>query len=259
MRSALSPMRRRTIERKPWRRVALCTHHSSGLTRPCTTISPRPQAPVTSTTSREPLSVSSVKITPAQARSLRTIFWTPTESATSVVRDAVLGAIHDRAVGEERGHAGANGAVERRPAAHVQVGLVQPREGGARQILGGGAAAHRHIGIALTGRRRQTRVGRERGSRDLRRQRRIGDAPAQRGAGRRHGRRVRRVQARQRRVHGLVQARHAQVMTEGLGGQREAVRNAHTRRRERPQQLARTRRSCRRRAAARRARPRAAA
>jgi hypothetical protein len=76
-------MSRRRIGRNPRARVGLCTVISSGLTWPLTTVSPSPHDPVISTTSRNPDSVSSVNITPADARSLRTIFCTPTDSATA--------------------------------------------------------------------------------------------------------------------------------------------------------------------------------
>lgn len=50
---------------------------------PCTTVSPRPHAPVTMHTSGKPLSVSSVKMTPLAPTSERTIFCTPADSATA--------------------------------------------------------------------------------------------------------------------------------------------------------------------------------
>ena len=67
---------------KPAFAVDLWIQNSSGLTRPFTTDSPSPQDPSTTTTPRKPLSVSSVNIVPAHPRSLRTIRWMPTESAT---------------------------------------------------------------------------------------------------------------------------------------------------------------------------------
>jgi len=67
--------------RKPARRVGLNTQYSSGLTAPCTTFSPRPQAPVMVTASLKPDSVSMENITPAEAKSERTIFCTPMDRA----------------------------------------------------------------------------------------------------------------------------------------------------------------------------------
>ena len=61
----------------------LKTWYSSGSTLPLTTFSPSPQAASITTTLSKPVSVSIENITPAPARSDRTIFWTPIESATS--------------------------------------------------------------------------------------------------------------------------------------------------------------------------------
>ena len=60
----------------------LNTRHSSGFTTPFTTFSPSPHAPVSITSDRNPVSVSSVNATPAAPTSLRTICCTPTDSAT---------------------------------------------------------------------------------------------------------------------------------------------------------------------------------
>ena len=60
----------------------LKTRNSSGVTAPWTTFSPSPQAPVMTTRSRNPVSVSMENMTPALSLSERTIFCTPTESAT---------------------------------------------------------------------------------------------------------------------------------------------------------------------------------
>ena len=54
------------------------------------------------TTSRKPESVSSVNMTPLAPRSLRTMCCTPTDSATCVVVEALVHAIGDRAVVEQR-------------------------------------------------------------------------------------------------------------------------------------------------------------
>ena len=60
----------------------LKTRYSSGSTVPWTTFSPSPKAALIITTLRKPVSVSRENITPEPARSERTIFWTPIESAT---------------------------------------------------------------------------------------------------------------------------------------------------------------------------------
>ena len=61
--------------------VGLKTYHSSGLTAPWTTFSPRPQAPVRNTASRKPVSVSMENMTPLAERSERTIFCTAMDRA----------------------------------------------------------------------------------------------------------------------------------------------------------------------------------
>ena len=63
-------------------RSGLKTMYSSGLTVPCTTVSPSPQAALISTTRGNPVSVSIENITPAAPRSARTMRCTPTDSAT---------------------------------------------------------------------------------------------------------------------------------------------------------------------------------
>ena len=60
----------------------LNTRHSSGVTVPFTTFSPRPNAPLITTRLRKPVSVSSVNATPEDPRSERTMRCTATESAT---------------------------------------------------------------------------------------------------------------------------------------------------------------------------------
>ena len=66
----------------PVRSVGLKIQNSSGSSCPCTTASPSPKAPLMSTTSRNPLSGSSVNMTPEEARSETTIFCTATDSRT---------------------------------------------------------------------------------------------------------------------------------------------------------------------------------
>ena len=64
-------------------RNGLNTWNSSGSTAPCTTFSPRPQAPVIRTNLSKPVSVSMENITPEDDMSERTICCTPIDSATS--------------------------------------------------------------------------------------------------------------------------------------------------------------------------------
>ena len=79
----LAPRRFSTIgTRRGSSRSGLKTWNSSGSTMPWTTVSPSPQAPVTSTVRGNPVSVSIENITPEEARSERTMRCTPTESAT---------------------------------------------------------------------------------------------------------------------------------------------------------------------------------
>ncbi len=66
----------------PARSVGLNSQNSSGSSWPCTIASPRPQAALISTTSGNPLSGSSVNMTPELARSEATIFWTAIDRAT---------------------------------------------------------------------------------------------------------------------------------------------------------------------------------
>jgi hypothetical protein len=65
-------------------RAGLNTTNWSGLTFPLTTDSPRPQDDEMTVTRGNPVSGSRVNITPADARSERTIFCTPTERAISM-------------------------------------------------------------------------------------------------------------------------------------------------------------------------------
>ena len=100
------------------------------------------------TTSRKPVSVSIENITPALARSERTIRCTPTERATCDVVEALVGPVADRPVGEQRGdssagpHRAACGV-----AVDVEEGLLLAGEAGVGQVLGRRAAADGHVAI----------------------------------------------------------------------------------------------------------------
>ena len=65
------------------RRSGLNTRYLSGLMVPWTTVSPRPQAALTTATRGKPESVSMENITPEAPTSERTIRCTPIERATS--------------------------------------------------------------------------------------------------------------------------------------------------------------------------------
>ena len=94
------------------------------------------------TTSEKPVSVSIENITPAQARSERTIFCTPTDSATCDVVEAVMHAVDDRAIGEQRGVAALHGVEQHGLAVDVEKRLLLAGEAGVGQVFGRGAAAH---------------------------------------------------------------------------------------------------------------------
>ena len=95
-----------------------------------------------------PVSVSIENITPALARSDRTIFCTPTDSATCDVVEAVMHPVDDRAVGEERRVAASHRVEQHRLAMNVEKGLLLTRETRLREILGRCAAAHGHVAVA---------------------------------------------------------------------------------------------------------------
>ena len=94
------------------------------------------------TTSRNPDSVSSENMTPEEARSERTIFMTPIESASLEVVEALVDAVVDGTVDEQAGEAAPAGVEQARVALDVQVGLVLAGEARGREVLGGGRAAH---------------------------------------------------------------------------------------------------------------------
>ena len=95
------------------------------------------------TTSRKPDSVSSVNITPLAPRSARTIFMHADRERHLEVVEALVDAVGDGAVGEQRGVAAPHRVEQHRLAADVQEGLVLAGEAGGRQILGGRGTAHR--------------------------------------------------------------------------------------------------------------------
>ena len=126
----------------------LNTWYSSGSTLPWTTFSPSPHAALISTTLSKPVSVSIENITPAPPRSERTMRWTPIDSATLQVVEALGLAVADRAIGEERGEAAPAGVEQRRLAADVEEGLLLAGEARVGQVLGRGAGTHGDGGVA---------------------------------------------------------------------------------------------------------------
>ena len=67
------------------------------------------------------------------------------DSAIDAVVKALIGAIRDGAIGEQRGKAALAGVEQRGMALDIQVGLLLPGKARVWQILGGGAAAHGDI------------------------------------------------------------------------------------------------------------------
>jgi hypothetical protein len=70
---------------------------------------------------------------------------TPMDKRDERVIEALVDAVGDRAVGEERGKRTAAVLQQRGVALHVQIGLLLAGEARIRQILRRGAAAHRDI------------------------------------------------------------------------------------------------------------------
>ena len=96
------------------------------------------------TTSRNPDSVSSVKMTPLEARSARTIFMTADRQCDFEMVEAVVDAIDDGPVSEDRGKTAPARLDHLGLAAHVKETFVLPGEARGRQVLGGRRAAHRN-------------------------------------------------------------------------------------------------------------------
>ena len=147
------------------------------------------------------------------------------------VVEAVVDAIGDGAVGEERGEDAPAGIQQGARAADVEIGLLLAGEGGRGQVLGRGGAAHGDVGI-------RAELGLELGvgARDLvgevRRELPVGDPVADARAGARERLDVGDVQARQRLADALHEAVVLEVVAVALGGDGEAVRHAHPLRRE---------------------------
>ena len=103
------------------------------------------------TTSRKPDSVSKVNITPLDGEIGAHHLHHPDGERDLEVIEAVVDAIDDGAVGEQRGKAAPAGLEQVLLATDVQIALVLTGEARGRQILGGRRAAHgdRHVGAVL--------------------------------------------------------------------------------------------------------------
>jgi len=87
----------------------------------------------------KPVSVSIENITPEHARSERTIFCTPMESADAEMIEAVGLAIIKGAVGKNRSEAFLTRLENSAYTMHIQVRFVLAGEAGIRQVFGCGA------------------------------------------------------------------------------------------------------------------------
>ena len=104
--------------------------------------SPRPQAPVTKTTSRKP-EFGVEREDHAARREIRADHLHHADRQRDLeVVEAVVDAIDDGAVGEDRGKAAPAGLEQIGLAAHIQKALMLAGEAGGRQVFGGRRAAH---------------------------------------------------------------------------------------------------------------------
>ena len=172
--------------------------------------------------------MSRVKITPAEARSLRTIFCTPTERRHRLVVEAVLGAVHDGPVGEERRHAVAYLVEQLIQALHVQVALLLSRERGGGKILGGGAGADCDVGLRHRVLGGQLAVGRSHRRGNGLGQRRAPDPLADLVARGLEGGHVGDVEAPQIPIDLLGQPRFGEVLPVGVRREGEPIGNGNT-------------------------------
>ena len=193
------------------------------------------------TTSGKPVSVSTENMTPALARSARTIFCTPTDRATLEMVEALVDPVGDRPVGEQRGLAAAHGIEQHRRPAHVEVGLVLAGEARGRQVLRRRGAPHRHGQQFLAVFLPQRRIGLEHLRLGLRRQAcGVHDLPAgsARPGERSHIGLIEPVELRVQPRPGVAPR---QRVPEGIGGHGKAVRHRYAERRELAHHLAQAR------------------
>ena len=187
------------------------------------------------TTSRKPESVSSVNMTPARAEvAAHHVLHADRERHRAVV-EALVHAVGDGAIVEQRGEHLVHRAQHARLAAHVEEGFLLAGEGGLRQVLGGGRGAHRD---------RDVRPGRHlaelRDHRLLegRRQRRRHDPLADAGPGRGKLGDVIDVEAGELGADALIEAALLQEVAVRLGGGGKAARHLHAQSRQRADHLA---------------------
>jgi len=145
------------------------------------------------------------------------------------VIDPLVRAVDDGAIGEERGHAGEDRALEVRPAAHAEEAVLLACEGRAREVLSRGARAHGDVDRGLAGLPGQLFVGGARLQGHIVRQRRPGDALADPARRAREGGHVLHVEPVERCAQVVRHAARSQVPVPGGRRQREAVRYPHAR------------------------------
>ena len=103
------------------------------------------------TTSRKPESVSRVNMTPAAPEiAAHHVLHAGRERHRAVI-EALVHAIGNGAVVEQRGEHLVHGAQHAGLAAHVEEGFLLAGEGGLRQVLGGGRGAHRDRDVRAAG------------------------------------------------------------------------------------------------------------
>ncbi len=153
------------------------------------------------------------------------------------VVEALVAAVADRAVGEQRGLTAPHGIDQHLLAAHVEVGVVLAGEAGGRQVLGGGRAAHRDAEI-LAELRLERAPGRAQLLLDRRRHRSAVDDLSRARAGPRQGVGVALVEPVEQRVQFGPDAGSVERVAVGLRGDGKAVGHAHAQPRQALEHLA---------------------
>jgi hypothetical protein len=139
------------------------------------------------------------------------------------VGEAALGAVDDGAVGEERGHAAADGGQQGLVAVDVQVGVLLARERRGREVLGGRAGTDRHVRGLLAVLGGELRVGAADVAHDLLGERRGADPLTDAMSGLRQGSHVPDIQAGEGLVHLVPEASLGELQAESRRGDREPV------------------------------------
>ena len=190
------------------------------------------------TTPRWPVSGSRVKMTPALARSERTIFWMPTERRDAELVEAHVEAVADRARGEERGEGAADGVDHRGLAADVEERLLLAGEARARQVFGGRRRADGDIGHGLAARAGELLVPGEDLGLEVGGHRRGDHQVADAIGAPPEVVEVALVDADEQLPKRPLEVAGGEEMTIAVGGHREAVGHLHAERREPPNELA---------------------